>query len=75
MLIDSVFHAEHESDFELSFRARNETQKNQFTFDNSVGSYRFFIFDPFFRPGIKKRGKPDRAPNRASFALSIHICL
>ena len=75
ILIDSVFYGEHESDVELCFRVRNKTQNNQVTFDNDVGIYQFFRFDPFFRPGIKKRRKPDKAPNRASFALSIHICL
>ena len=51
MLLDSVFHAEHESDVELWFRARNETQKSQFTFstlfDNTVRIGRFSSFDPF----------------------------
>jgi hypothetical protein len=53
ILIDSVFYGEYESDVELWFRVRNETQNNESTFDNNVGIYQFFGFDPFYRPGIK----------------------
>ena len=74
ILVDSIFHTKHESDVELWFQARNETQNNQFTFDNNVEIYHFFDFDPFLRPGIQKRRKPDTESNRASFALSIQIC-
>ena len=36
MPIDSVFHAEHESEVELWFRARNESQKNSVYFQHSL---------------------------------------
>ena len=53
ILIDSVFYGEYKPDVELWFRVRNETQNNESTFDNNVGIYQFFRFDPFYRPGIK----------------------
>ena len=46
ILIDSVFYGEYESDVELWFRVRNETQNNESTFDNNVGIYQFFWFRP-----------------------------
>ena len=74
MLIDLVFYAEYESDVEFCFRVGNETQNNQFTFDNNLEISQFFGFNPFCRPETKKRRKPDIAADRASFALSTHIC-
>ena len=78
MLVDSVFHAEHESDIDLWFWARNATQKSQLSFStflvNIVKIRWFSSFDPFWRAEIKTGRKLNRASNRASFALSTHIC-
>ena len=61
-LVDSTFHAKHESDVELWFQARNEAQNNESTFNNNVEIYHFFGFAPFLKRETKQRRKSDTAP-------------